>query len=173
MEVYMQQVFKRPFAIGAAIATMFLLTGHSSAEKEETSFAGKTVLLAFEKTGFKKELMKKMEALLRGDFAMVTVVEHSKKAPIKENPADYDAIFISNSGVNSKVRPWIRSWIENNAEHSRKILLHTTQIRDWKVVISVDAVTSASAKGKVKDLAREYVEIIRERLEAGSSRKGE
>ena len=49
----MQQVFKRPFAIGAAIATMVLLTGHSSAEKKETSFAGKTVLLAFEKTGFK------------------------------------------------------------------------------------------------------------------------
>ncbi len=124
-----------------------------------------TILIASEKTGFKEALVAELESLLTGAGYAVVKVKHPKGGLDGYNASDYAAVFITNSGVNSKVRPWVTEWIERNRASNAYILLHTTQIRDWKVETPVDAVTSASAKKEVKNLAREYFARITERLE--------
>ncbi len=122
-----------------------------------------TVLIVAEKTRFKKLLVAELDGLFTGAGYSTTIVENSKKDLEKYDAADFNAVFITNSGVNSKVRPWVLSWIEQNRTSGAYILLHTTQIREWKVEAPVDAVTSASSKDDVKKLAQEYFQqILRE-----------
>jgi hypothetical protein len=114
------------------------------------------VLLALEDTRFKKELVAEMKTILAPKGYKITVVEDSEKQIAAQSAKNFDAVFITNSGVMSKVRPWIVEWLKVNAASKDKILLHTTQKMDWKVVADVDVVTSASDLGIVKKLAAEY-----------------
>lgn len=124
-----------------------------------------TILIASEKTGFKEMLVAEMESLFTEAGYTVVQARHSKGWLDKYRASDYSAVFITNSGVNSKVRPWVSEWIEKNNASNVYILLHTTQIRHWKVIASVDAVTSASKKNDVKLLAREYFDTIIGKIE--------
>jgi hypothetical protein len=119
----------------------------------------KRVLLAWEKTDYKQALVEELERLLTQQGCEVTKALHSKRG-LEAKAADFDAVFITNSGVNSKVRPWITEWLAANKAQAGRILLHTTQTRDWKVIADVDAVTSASSKGDVKGVAADYVARI-------------
>jgi MarR-like DNA-binding transcriptional regulator SgrR of sgrS sRNA len=119
----------------------------------------KRVLLAWEKTDFKQALVQEMERLLAQQGCEVTKILHSKRG-LDAKAADFDAVFITNSGVHSKVRPWITEWLAANKAQAGRILLHTTQTGDWKVIAEVDAITSASSKGDVKALAADYVTRI-------------
>jgi hypothetical protein len=119
------------------------------------------VLLALEKTRFKKQLVEKMEKLLAGDGYEVSVLMHSKKDGLKARAKDFDAVFITNSGAHSEVRPWIVAWLAANKAEKKRILLHTTQTRDWQVKADVDAVTSASSKKDVEALASNYVARVK------------
>ncbi len=119
----------------------------------------KRVLLAWEQTDFKQELVEAMEPLLEQQGCEVTKVLHSKRG-LEAKAADYDAVFITNSGVHSEVRPWITEWLAANQEQAARILLHTTKTGDWTVAADVDAVTSASSKGDVAVLAADYVARI-------------
>ena len=119
----------------------------------------KRVLLAWESTDFKQALVVEMERLLAQQGCEVTKLQHAKRG-LDAKAADYDAVFISNSGVNSEVRPWISEWLAANSAQSGRILLHTTKRGDWAVVAGVDAVTSASSKDDVKALAADYVARI-------------
>lgn len=128
----------------------------------------KRVLLAWEKTNFKQELVEEMERQLTSQGCEVTKVQHSKRG-LDAKAADYDAVFITNSGVHSKVRPWIVEWLAANKEQAARILLHTTKTGDWTVSADVDAVTSASSKGDVKVLAADYaVRIVKILAPAGA-----
>ena len=117
------------------------------------------VLLAWEKTRFKESLIDEMEELLVAQEFEVVKAEHSKKG-LDKSAADFDAVFITNSGVHSKVRPWISEWLEKNKAQSDRILLHTTQTRNWKVEAVVDSVTSASSRADVESLAATYVKRL-------------
>jgi hypothetical protein len=119
----------------------------------------KRVLLAWEKTDFKQALVEEMERLLTQQGCEVTKALHSKRGP-EAKAADFDAVFITNSGVHSKVRPWITEWLAANKDQAGRILLHTTQTSGWKVIADVDAITSASSKGDVKALAADYAARI-------------
>jgi len=119
----------------------------------------KRVLLAWEKTGFKQALVEEMERLLTQQGCEVTKALHSKRG-LEAKAADFDAVFITNSGVHSKVRPWITEWLAANKAQAARILLHTTQTGDWKVIADVDAVTSASSKDDVKAVAADYAARI-------------
>ncbi len=121
------------------------------------------VLLAWERTAFKRELMDAMERQLAEKGYHVTRVEHSRRG-LDANAADFDAIFITNSGVQSQVRPWIVEWLAAHRAQAERILLHTTQTRDWAVRAGVDAVTSASERRDVDRLAADYVARIEQRL---------
>ena len=117
------------------------------------------VLLAFEKTRFKSTLVDVMKKQLEQAGIRVSVVEHSKKG-LDADAAEFEAVFITNSGAHSKVRPWIVAWLDANKAHKTKILLHTTQTRDWNVQADVDAVTSASSNADVDKLATLYVQWL-------------
>ena len=122
------------------------------------------VLLAYEKTRFKTALVEAMQKQLAATGCEVNVVRHSKKG-LDAVAADYDAVFITNSGVNSKVRPWIMEWLASNKDQQGRVLLHTTQTRKWPVKVDVDAVTSASSKRDVEELATDYVGRLKGILE--------
>ena len=117
--------------------------------------AAGTILLAYEKTPFKEALIMNMQALLEAEKFTVTTVEHSDKG-LEADAGGYAAVFITNSGVQSRVRPWITAWLEANKDHKDKILLHTTQKSHWKVSAIADTVTSASAEADVEKLAADY-----------------
>lgn len=119
-----------------------------------------SILLAYEKTKFKDALIAELETLFTRDGFTVVVATHSKKGLDGYKASDFRAVFITNSGVNSKVRPWVSDWIKANRNPNTYILLHTTQAKDWKVIADVDTVTSASTQADVKKLANEYYKHI-------------
>jgi hypothetical protein len=162
-------MIKYVIATVTVMSAVFMLNAQEQPVKPET----KKVLLAYEKTPFKTNLIEGMSALLKNDTVAVTIIEHSKTAVIKEDPSKFDAIFISNSGVNSKVRPWITDWLKKNAQYNSKIVLHTTQTSSWKVIADVDAVTSASANDKAKEFAAEYVTLIQKKMAPETDAKTE
>jgi hypothetical protein len=127
------------------------------------------VLIALEDTRFKKELVAEMKTILAPKGYQITVVEDSEKKIAAQSAAKFDAVFITNSGVMSKVRPWIVEWLKVNAASKDKILLHTTQQKDWKVVADVDVVTSASDLGIVKKLAAEYSAAVVAKVNASKA----
>ncbi len=135
------------------LAVAFAVAAFSAAAEEAPA---RRVLLAWERTAFKRELMDAMERQLVEKGYAVTRVEHSRRG-LDANAADFDAVFITNSGVQSEVRPWIVQWLAANRAQADRILLHTTQIRDWTVRAEVDAVTSASERRDVDRLAADYV----------------
>jgi len=124
-----------------------------------------SILLASEKTRFKDALITELESLFTLSGYMVQKAQHTKGGLDAYKASDYAAVFITNSGVYSKVRPWVTAWIEKNRASGAYILLHTTQIKDWKVEATVDAVTSASTNDGVKALAREYYSKITAELD--------
>lgn len=132
----------------------------TTVEKTAAESAPKRILLAMEKTAFKQELIVQMQSSLASRGHNVTVVENHKKQLNEHSASDYDLVFITNSGVNSKVRPWVKDWLSANEQHKNRILLHTTQTRDWEVEADVDVVTSASAKKDVKSLAATYTDKL-------------
>jgi hypothetical protein len=147
------------------VFTFVLISGFSIYAQDSTiSVKKQKVLLAYEQTEFKAALIKEMAAILKKNSIEYVVIEHSNGALDKEDPANYGAIFISNSGVNSILRPWISEWIKKNENYWPITILHTTQTSNWKVKAPVDAVTSASTKRDVKKLAAKYVEMIKKRL---------
>ncbi len=143
---------------------LFVSGSQTYAQTDSVSVQKKKVLLAYEKTEFKTALIKEMAAILKKDSIEYAVIEHSNGALDKEDPLNYGAIFISNSGVNSQLRPWINEWLKKNEKYSSKTILHTTQIRDWKVEAPVDAVTSASNRKEMKKFAAKYVDMVKKRL---------
>lgn len=134
-------------------AGVFLKTVANGDENQADSAK---VLLASESTRFKNALIAELESLLTGEGYTVVKVDHSGNGLNNINADDYGAVFITNSGVNSRVRPWVQTWLNNNQKSSAYILLHTTQTRDWTVSVDVDSVTSASAMRDVKQLAAGY-----------------
>jgi len=151
------------------LTTLFVLTAAAflfssePGKKPATTSNGKKVLLAYGKTRFKNALIERIQELLTQDSVDVTVIKHSRRNMKNYSAADYDAVFITNSGVRSKVRPWIVKWLQDNKSHGDNILLHTTQTKDWQVTVEVEAVTSASSMPDVEKLAEEYFAGIKSR----------
>lgn len=115
------------------------------------------VLIAMEQTEFKKKLVNAMKPLLEQRGMQVTIVKHSKHELNNFKASEYDLVFITNTGVWSKVRPWITEWIDKNRADSAKILLHTTKKLKWQEHVYVDAVSSASSNTMAQRLAEDYV----------------
>ncbi len=136
------------------ITVLAAMTVGFAGEEAETP---RKVLLVSESTRFKNALIESMQTLLQDKGMIVTVETNSRRNIKAYEAAAFDAVFITNSGVNSKVRPWVVRWLVDNKAEAARILLHTTQTRDWEVNVDVDAVTSASAMADVDDLATRYV----------------
>ena len=133
--------------------------------QDKTQTSNPQVLLALENTRFKKSLVEQIKKLLEEKKYNVKTVDHSKKQLDSIKPSDYDVIFITNSGVNSKVRPWVLSWLDKYKDQTESVIVHTTQKSDWEVKLDVDALTSASKTGDIDKLARQYSEKIIGKIE--------
>ncbi|MDC7223527.1 MAG: hypothetical protein PQJ60_07275 [Spirochaetales bacterium] len=123
------------------------------------------ILIAYENTSFKKALVESLIENLSGPGRYIQVVDHSKKELTGLSAADYDAVFITNSGVTAKVRPWVSEWL--SVQSGENIIVHTTQrADDWTPQVEVDSVTSASIsnRGARADLAATYADLIVEKL---------
>lgn len=142
--------------ISRLIPILFALVVCINAQEPETSI-GPSVLIAMEQTPFKKKLVNKMKMLLENQNMRITLVEDSEKEIRSYKATDFDLVFITNSGVWSKVRPWITEWLDANKADSAKILLHTTKKLKWQEEVFVDAVSSASSKKIADTLAEDYV----------------
>ena len=138
------------------LVLIILLISLSSAAAQDQP---KKALLAMEKTKFKTVLIEEMTKELESRAVEVTVVSEHKKELKNYKASDFNYVFITNSGVNSKVRPWVVEWLEDN-NNSKNILLHTTKIKDWQEKTSVDAVSSASLKKDISALAKEYADLL-------------
>ena len=130
--------------------SLFLVSGFLLAQNP--------ILLTYESTRFKTSLIEEMQTILTAKGYTVETLDHSKGALQEISVESYSAIFITNSGVNSKVRPWVSDWLSDKA--GSPILLHTTQQKEWSVESTVDAVTSASARKEVTTLAQTYTEQL-------------
>ena len=133
--------------------------------------ATRRVLLATEQTRFKTRLIEEViELLLDGD-TFIRIVDHSMGELDKENPEDYSVVLISNSGVGSRVRPWVTSWINSHTQ-ADNIIVHTTW-RDlgWspRLPESVDSVTSPSNYGEVVAIAEDLASRVGEYFAADMS----
>ncbi len=144
-----------------------------SAQDSTTTTSQKRILLAFEETRFKSALIKEMKKLLEKESLVITVVDHLNKGLDNQKASSYNAVFITNSGVNSKVRPWVTKWLSENKKEGDRIFLHTTQRSKWDVVAPVDGVTSGSALKKMPTLAKEYVQQIIKRMADEGTEKDE
>jgi hypothetical protein len=119
------------------------------------------IVLAYEKTPFKEALINEIEKrLLKNGVSCDKILHSSSLGFSVPDPAARKAIFISVSGVHSKVRPWIKTWLSEQKQISDRIILHVTQKSDWKVNSSVDTVTSASVMAQKDELASKYADII-------------
>ena len=139
------------------IMMFFILVSFAAAQSSP-----KKALLAMEKTKFKEALIEEMKKGLEAESVSVTVVEDHKKELENYKASDFDYVFITNSGVGSKVRPWIVKWLKDNSSSSN-ILLHTTKIKKWDEKVEVDAVSSASSNSDVPALAEEYIKLLLEK----------
>lgn len=134
-----------------------------AAESYGNSNATRRVLIAKEDTGYKKRLIKELVSQLEdeGDI-YITVVDHRKGELDDQNPSDYNAVFITNSGAQAKVRPAVMSWLNNISDNDENVILHTTQITDWDPPVEVDSITSASKNSNINQMSDEIIQRIRE-----------
>ncbi|MDG5815428.1 hypothetical protein QA601_10080 [Chitinispirillales bacterium ANBcel5] len=135
------------------LSALFFLPLNALAQTSNTQ-----ILLVYENTRFKNNLIEEMKSLLENGGITVTVAQHSRRGVKVSDAEDYDAIFVTNSGVNSEIRPWIIKWIETI--NNDNVLLHTTQTRSWEP--EIDGVTSASNNSEVPALAQDYVKRLKD-----------
>ncbi|MDC7220583.1 MAG: hypothetical protein PQJ59_11675 [Spirochaetales bacterium] len=153
---------KRIFTLVLLASTLFLW----AQEGEYGTAPGKgKILIAFEKTRFKSALVEGLVEKLEGEGYYLNVVNHQKDGLEGVNPADYDGVFITNSGVTAKVRPVVSEWLAEKGQPAH-VLVHTTQRNDWTPAVEVDSITSASFKKQddIDRLVEEYAALIKGQL---------
>jgi hypothetical protein len=91
----------------------------------------------------------------------LTVVDHKRKELDGLDPRDFTAVFITNSGVQAKVRPWVLDWLDSVAEYDDNVLIHTTQITEWDPPVKVDSITSASKNSNIDGITDDIVRRLR------------
>jgi hypothetical protein len=123
------------------------------------------VLIAYENTRFKTNLVDGLIEDLSRDGFYIKVVDHQNGELEGINPTDYDVVFITNSGVTAKVRSQVSDWLAS-AGQPENVIVHTTQRSAWTPAIEVDSVTSASLRksDEIEALVKEYGTLIRNKL---------
>jgi hypothetical protein len=120
------------------------------------------ILLVYENTIFKKQLIDNLKNEF-GNTLEIKIIEQTRKNELSfEDPSNYSLVFITNSGVLSKVRPWALDWILKYPK-SKNIILHTTQVSKWEVNVPVDTITSASSN--VKKISSSIIDLIKSKIQ--------
>jgi hypothetical protein len=132
-----------------------------SGEYGSPSASGR-ILIAYEPTRFKNNLVSDMISILEERGFFITVVDHQAGGLGNLSAADFDAVFITNSGATAMVRVEVVDWLVENGTTPDNVYVHTTQITEWEPQIEVDGVTSASYNNRRRtgDLAEEYAQVV-------------
>jgi len=140
------------------VLSVMALTGSYGNPTSDTS-----VLIAYEPTRFKDNLVEYLIEELEKDSVKITVVDHKEGELEPLKAEDFDMVFITNSGATAKVRPWVKEWLKANGTNPDNVFVHTTQITEWIPQIEVDGTTSASLRrrNQTADLAADFARIIR------------
>ena len=120
------------------------------------------ILIATENTGYKRRLIDTLIEKLDDGSAHITLVDHKRKGLEGMDPRDFSAVFITNSGAQAKVRPWVVEWLNEVSRFDDNVLIHTTQITDWDPPVAVDSITSASNNSNIDNLTDDIVRRLRE-----------
>jgi hypothetical protein len=119
------------------------------------------VLIATESTAYKNQLVDALVKKLDDGNVSITVVDHMKGGLDGVDPSAYNAVFVTNSGAQAKVRPAVMSWLGSVQSKDENVILHTTQITEWDPPVEVDSITSASQRSNIDRLSDDIVRRIR------------
>ncbi len=142
--------------------TIIAVVSSGASETFGNSNSSRRVLIVKEDTGYKKRLIRELVSRLEneGDIS-ITVVDHRKGQLSGVNPSDYNAVFITNSGAQAKVRPEVMDWLESVSGNDENVILHTTQITTWDPPVDVDSITSASKNSNIDEMSDDIIRRIR------------
>jgi len=140
---------------------LFFHIGLLATETFGSPQAPNKVLIATENTRYKRRLIDTVVEKLNDGSVYITLVDHKRNQLEGEDPRDYEAVFISNSGAQAKVRPWVMEWLDSVSSYDDNVIIHTTQITDWDPPVQVDSITSASDNSNIDPLSDDIVRRIR------------
>jgi len=150
---------KRLIAASALVFMALNLIG--AVESFGNARAENRVLIAKENTRYKSRLIDTLIEKLDDGTVAITVADHQRGELDGLNPRDFDAVFITNSGAQAKVRPDVMRWLNANSANDDNVVLHTTQITDWDPPVQVDSITSASKNSNIDDISDDIIRRIR------------
>ncbi len=148
------------------ILFILLLTniGLMASENFGSPQARNKVLIATENTRYKRRLIDALVEKLNDGSVFITVVDHKRKELEGQDPRDYSAVFITNSGAQAQVRPWVMEWLDSVSNYDENVIIHTTQITDWDPPVAVDSITSASDNSNIDSLADDIARRLRSKF---------
>ena len=119
------------------------------------------VLIAAEKTRYKDQLVEVLIEKLDDGDTLIVQVDHMNGELGGMDPRDFDAVFITNSGAQARVRPAVMEWLASVRNYDDNVILHTTQITEWVPDVKVDSITSASKTRNIDTLSDDLVKRIK------------
>lgn len=128
------------------------------------TLSAQTVLIAKEDTSYKKALVVMLVEKLNAENITTEILDHRKEDLSAVNPADYDVVYVLNSGVMAKVRPDVQEWLNLIAGRDYNVILHTTQRTNWLPQVNVDSITSASRKADLDEITDDIILRIKAKL---------
>ena len=147
------------------VVGLLVVEGASAAEfgSEDTD---RRILIASENTAFKNRLVSDLIDELDDGVTYIRLIDHMAGELIDEDPNDYGAVLVINSGVGARVRPWVTAWMDSAAQDTEHVILLTTQRTRWtpRVDRHIDSMTSASMTMLIDDLSEDLVRRIEQLL---------
>ncbi|MDF1567726.1 MAG: hypothetical protein RQ801_08250 [Spirochaetaceae bacterium] len=147
--------------IAASVLVLMALNLIGAVESFGNARAENRVLIAKENTRYKSRLIDTLIEKLDDGTVAITVADHQRGELDGLDPRDFDAVFITNSGAQAKVRPDVMRWLNANSANDDNVVLHTTQITDWDPPVQVDSITSASKNSNIDDISDDIIRRIR------------
>jgi hypothetical protein len=148
------------YALGILLLTTVAASGFAS--RSEGNPNGRyRVLIATESTSYKNQLVEVLIKNLNDGNVSITVVDHMNGGLKGVDPSLFNAVFITNSGAQAKVRPEVMNWLRSVKAKDDNVILHTTQTTNWNPPVEVDSITSASQRSNIEKLSDDITRRIR------------
>ena len=120
------------------------------------------VLIASQKTKFKRTLVSEIRSSLKDNNYYIKVIDI--RGLRDESPQNYDTIVIINKCMAGRPDPRVEDFIEEVAQKNKIVLLTTGKLDSWKPESpDIDAMTSASTMSDSNRISRLIVDKV-ERL---------
>lgn len=128
------------------------------------ALSAQSVLIAKEDTGYKRALLDVLIQKLESEGFEVEVIDHKEGELEGVNPADYDVVYILNSGAQAQVRPEVLDWLASVAGNDDNVIVHTTKRTEWDEDLEVDSLSSASKKSNIDEVTDDILSRVETKL---------